>query len=166
MGFSSDNSLQANQLPISMEIPPVPEQLPDVISILYKRVAASVNTKQGGLYNLTETATFQQFFAATGDNNLNFRPTYRTVYSFGPVARGTDLPINTNIASFTQFTHIYGTCITDLPDYRPIPYASTAANSNIDVRVTTNPGSQIIVAVGAGSPNIVSGIIVLEYLKT
>ena len=88
---------------------------------------------------------------------------FRLVVPFGAIATGATLSITHNIQSLVQFTHIYGTCITAVPDFRPIPYASaTLVTNQIEVKVTP---TQVVIINGATAPNIASGMIVLEYLK-
>ena len=63
---------------------------------------------------------------------------------------------------------IYGTVITAVPDYRPIAYASnSSATDQIAVKVVIS-GSILsyVIAVGAGHPDVTSGILILEYLKS
>ena len=59
---------------------------------------------------------------------------------------------------------LFGGVVTDIPDERPIPYSSATANANIETRLDT-VNSQIVIIVGAASPNVVSGFIVFEWLS-
>jgi hypothetical protein len=138
-----------------------PELLETTLVKSYNEIAQAVNVRTIGIFEMLQIVTGERWFASSATNALDKRQTYRQVYTLPAVAAGATVMINHNITGINQFTHIYGTCITDQPDYRPIPYASVAANANIDIRVTSN---KIIIANGAGSPNILSGIIVLEYL--
>ena len=139
------------------EIPEELHQLTVEVNKLYVDVAGAVNIRTIGVFPVNNPAiTGDSYFFTTG----NPSQTFREIYSFGAIAAGTTFIINHNIKIINQFTRIYGTCITSLPDYRPIPYASVAVNANIDLRVTS---TQIFIAVGVGSPNITSGLIVLEW---
>lgn len=104
--------------------------------------------------------------ALTGESwyilNNRKQQTLRQVFPFGAIAPGGTLNIPYTLFGFNQFSKIYGTCITGFPDYRPIPYASVVANANIDLRVSP---TNIIVAVGAASPAITSGLIIIEWLS-
>ena len=62
---------------------------------------------------------------------------------------------------------IYGTCITDVPDFRPLPYSDQgSATNNINILVSTVAGTlQIRILPGSTGANIVSGIAILEWLS-
>ena len=156
------NQQQQPYLPQSRSFPAQnPVQLEPELVKTYIDVAQAINVRTIGIFEKLQIVTGERWFSADPTNANVKRQTYRQVYTFGAIAAGASIAINHNITGITQFTRIYGTCITDLPDYRPIPYASVAPNSNIDIRVTS---TQIIIANGAGGPNITSGIVVLEYL--
>lgn len=127
----------------------------------YTDIAQAVNVREIALYqNGQPVITGQQFSDPT--NNQNKKYTFRNVYYFGAIAAGATLNIAHGITGLAQFTHMYGTCVTAVVDYRPIPFSSTAAvNQQISLRVS---GANIEIINGAASPNITSGIIVLEYL--
>lgn len=125
----------------------------------YVDIANTVNARIIGIFSTNFPAITGESWFISGARR---QQTLRQVYLFGAIAAGGSLAINILVGKFT-FTRIFGTCITDLPDQRPIPYASVAANSNIDIRVTS---TQIIISVGAASPNIISGIIDLEWLSS
>lgn len=138
-------------------------QLRLLLTSNHTSIANAVNVKTNGIFELVETLTAEQFFG-TGTDTQKKRYPFRKVFSFGAIAAGASLtpPILHGITGITLFTRIYGTCITDQPDYRPIPHASVTANANIEVTVNA---TNININNGAGGPNITSGIIVLEYLK-
>src|ERR1051325_2515542 len=127
------------------------------------QLSIALNTKENGVFETVEVQNGQRWFAATADINLK-RFAFRKVFSFGAIAAGGTLVINHGLTNVSIFVHIYGTCITDVVDYRPIPYSSViAVTDQIEVKVTA---TQIIIDNGATAPNITSGIIVLEYLYT
>ena len=167
MSFSSDNSMLANQIPISQEIPdPKSPDFANIMSLFLKRMSDSINTKEGGLYFRQEQATFQRYFSndtTTGVNSaFTTRNVYRIVIKITSVAAGAPPSVFPHgVSGIVACTHIYGSCVTDLPDFRPMPYASVGGG-NIDIRVDN---TSLYVLVGAGSPNIVSGTVVIEYLK-
>ena len=125
-------------------------------------IAQKMNMRQIGFFNLLETPTGQQWFPnpVTGIQ----RQALRQVYEIGPIATGTTffLPFNIANAANLTFTHIYGTVKTDAPDDRPLPYAGVVATNSIALLVS---GGNIQINVGATAPNVLSGIVVLEYLK-
>lgn len=127
----------------------------------YTDIAQAVNVREIALYQDTQSVITGQQFSDPG-NAQKKKYTFRTMYYFGAIAAGATLNTPHGITNLVQCTHIYGTCITDVVDYRPIPYSSTVAlNQQISIRVV---GANIEIINGAASPNITSGIIVLEYL--
>jgi len=131
------------------------------LTTMYSKIANSVNAKEIAVYDLSELLNRQQFY--NPKNIQELRPAFRQVFDFGAIAAGAGLNITHNIKGATQFTFIGGCCVTDAPDFRPIPWSSTLASANnISLRVTD---TQIIILNGGGSPNITSGFITLEYLK-
>jgi len=126
-------------------------------------IALKMNIRQIGFFNLLETPTGQQWFnnPVTGIQ----RQALRQVYQFGAIAAGTSLNIPYNIVNTATltFTHIYGTAQTDAPDSRPLPYVDvTNVTNQIGLNIV---GTNIVTTVGATSANVLSGYIVLEYLK-
>lgn len=135
-------------------------QLTVEINRAYTDTANALNNRTIGIYPKNKPAvTGNTFFLTVGKQQ-----SLRQVYTFGAIAKGTSINIPYTIGEFDQFVQIYGTCKTDQPDSRPIPYASVAANANIDLRIDT-PNNRIVISVGAASPNLTSGIIVIEWLS-
>lgn len=75
MTISSDNPLNTNQLPISLDVNPEESNYQSILSLYLRRIANAVNTKESGLFLLQETAPFEQWFT-TGDPQQN-RNAYR-----------------------------------------------------------------------------------------
>jgi hypothetical protein len=137
------------------------EALKTALSRRDTQLAIALNYKANGVFETVETQTGEQFFGST-TNQQKKRYSFRKVFSFGAIAAPGTLAIAHGITGITQCTHIYGTCITAIPDFRPIPHASVTANANIEVIVSA---TTITINNGAGGPAITSGLIVLEYLK-
>lgn len=137
------------------------DQLRLVLSRDYTSMAYAVNNKTNGIFETVETQDGEQFFGSS-DNQQKKRYVFRMCFSVPAIAKNTSGVITHGIAGLTQFTRIYGTCITDAPDFRPIPHASVTVNANIEVIISS---TTITINNGAASPNITSGIVVLEYLK-
>lgn len=137
------------------------EELRIVLTSQNQLHASAINAKDTGIYSDVEIVNSQTFFNASNIRNPYY--VFRKCFSLGAVAAGASTTITHSITGLTQCTRIYGTCITDVVDYRPIPYASVTANANIEINVNS---TQITIANGAASPNITSGLVVLEYLKT
>lgn len=139
--------------------PQDPVELEPVLSKMYLETAYAVNVRTVGTFNTFQVTTGEKWFnVPSGQRD---RQSFRQVYPIGPIIAGTTLTTPHGLVGLTAFTDIYGTCITNIPDYRPLPYASVVAASNIELKCDS---TNIIISVGAGSPNIVSAIVVLEYL--
>lgn len=158
-------SIQKAYLPNTRSFPGNITLLTDDLSKSYIEIAQAVNFRTIGIFDKFQVVTGERWF--NDADNLSKRQTYRQVYTIPasqlPILPAANATFAHNIQGLVTFTRMYGTCITDTPDYRPIPYASVAANNNIDLRVA---GANIIVANGTdpAAPIIESGIIVLEYL--
>jgi hypothetical protein len=163
MSFSSDQSLLANQLPISVELPKDSIAFQDTISLLYKRIASSVNTKEGALYALKEQATFQQYYKSSDPQN--FRAVYRTVVDFGTLPNAGVKTVAHNIPFDSNYTltRLYGastdpTALT----YIALPHVSiTPANGVSLVIDATN----VIITTGINRTSFTRTSVVIEYTK-
>lgn len=163
--MSSNSSLQQSTYLITSRVFPTdPAQLEPELAKMYNEVSQAVNAKTNGVYELAQNVTGEQWFnpAFDPDVGMRRRQSYRKVFTFGTIAVGATLAINHGIVGITSFTLTYGEAITDVPDFRNIPYASaTVVTDQIQV---TKTSTQIIIINGATAPNIVSGKFVLEYL--
>jgi hypothetical protein len=160
---SSDPALLANQLPISLSVPSEWERAQPILELFLKRVSDSVNTKEGGLYNLIETAAFIQYFTAGTPNT--FRPVYRMTVNFGALPNATTKSVAHGINFTNAFTatRIYGAA-TDPTDmlYIPIPYASSTANKNIEIYVDA---TNVNIVTGINLTAYTTTYVVIEYTK-
>lgn len=161
MTFDPANSFSNSFLPPYRNFDVDDGQLKLLLTSDRTAIANAVNVKTNGIFEIVETMTAEQFFSVATDSQKKRYP-FRKVFPFGAINAGASLAIPHLIANITQFTRIFGTCITATPDFRPIPHASVTANANIEVIVDA---SNITINNGAGGPNITSGIITLEYLK-
>ncbi|NJL55092.1 hypothetical protein HC928_07805 [bacterium] len=160
MSYQPENT-ESPFLPTTMYFPNKEEELLNRITKFYTDVSSRLNIKQIGIFDLFENLSGQQWFTV-GDPQTK-RQVFRTVFQIGAIATGATSTTPHGLSGFTAFTHIYGTCITDVVDYRTIPYASaTALNTQIQLAVTA---TNIVIVNGAAAPNITSAIVVLEYLK-
>lgn len=167
MSFSSDNSIQINQLPLSINLPKEQDELIKSLEQLYKRIANSVNTKEGSLYSLQELGNFQQFF--TLNNPQQFRNVYRKVFDIidlngGNIAAGATATVAHNISGLSVPVHIYGTATNSDATirYMPLPYASNAANRSIELYLTS---TNVVVVNGSAQTALTQCYVVAEYLK-
>lgn len=148
-------------LPTTIQYPKEPQELINRLNKAYEDTATRLNIKQIGVFDLIEFLTGEQWF--TAGNPQVKRQTFRHVYSIGAINAGATSTIAHGILGITSFTHLYGTCVTAVVDYRPIPYASaTAVNQQIEIKADS---TNITIINGAAAPNITSAIVVAEYLK-
>lgn len=156
MSFSSNQPLQSNQLPISLDVPKEPDLLHTFLTNFIRNISNIVNTKEGALYSRQELANFQQWFSSTP---FTFNNGYRTCFEVNPAA----LTFNHGISGITQVTN-YWAIVNTASGFRKVPYASaTLVTDQTQMDVTT---TQVIITNGATAPAITGGIIVLEYIKT
>jgi hypothetical protein len=171
MSFSSDNPLITNQLPISFEFPPDQKDIRETISLIYKRIANSVNSREGGLYTVQETFCSQQFF--TPGNPQRFRNVYRKVIDFGalPAAAGTtSIPHEiggdavTPIPNTYIFTRIYAVARSAIGTvWIPIPYVIPGTTDNVNIYVDAlNVNIQVSTA---NYSSYTQCYVILEYIK-
>ncbi len=130
----------------------------------YTKTAYAVNVRQIGLYQeATAQLTGQQF--STFQDSTKNKFTYRKIFYFNAIAPGATLNIPHGITGLVQLTNLYGTCITNAVDYRPIPFADVGAvTNNIAIRATGGALGNVIIQNGATAPAITSGLVVIEYL--
>lgn len=72
MTFSSNEPLNTNQLPISLDVNPEDKDFQNILLLYLRRVANAVNTKESGLFLLQENANFEKWFqTANPQQNRN-----------------------------------------------------------------------------------------------
>ena len=163
--FSSDQPLVANQLPISVDFPRDTQEFIDTLSLLYKRIANSVNTKEGAIYLPLEIATFQLYFTSNDPQRL--RNTYRKTFDMvdlngGNIAPGATASFSHDIIGIVACTRIFGTATTtDAPvRYIPLPYVSQISAENVQIYLT--PTNVVLVN---GTSTLTQAYITAEYVK-
>jgi hypothetical protein len=160
MTFSPNNSI-APFLQTSVFFPDDFDEFRVKFLELYRSISNNVNVRQIGVFDLQEFLTGEQWFT-TGNPQVK-RQTFRIAFEIGAIAAGATSTTAHGLTNVTAYTHIYGTAITDVIDYRPIPYASaTVVTNQIEIKVDA---TNITIINGATAPNITSAIVVLEYLK-
>ncbi len=88
--FSNDQSLISNALPISVDFEESGDQLIPTISLIYKRIANSVNGKESALYSLSEISTFIQYFII--NNPQQFRNVVRKCFDMVQLNGNVNIP--------------------------------------------------------------------------
>jgi hypothetical protein len=108
MTFSSDLSLNTNQLPVSLDVNPQDRDFENILLLYLRRVANAVNTKESGLFLLQENANFEQWYQI-GNPQQN-RNAYRITADLVMLNGGNILAGTTNIvlSSLTQPNNING----------------------------------------------------------
>lgn len=161
---SSDQPLLANQLPISIEFPKELNGLVETVTNTYKRIASSVNTKEGALYVPQEISTFQQYF--TSNNPQVFRAVYRKVIDFGALPNtGTKtMPHGISCTDVFSVTRIYGAATDPSGTFHfiPLPFSSPDITKNISLEADN---TDIIITTGMDRTPYTRCTVVFEYVK-
>jgi len=155
---------RGNFLITSREFPEDTGRLTLELDKSYVDIANAVNARIIGQFPTTRPiVTGESWFLRQNQR----QQTFRQVYTFGAIAPGTELDIPTGITSFTQFTRIYGSVITNSPDWRPLPYIdpNTLAVGMALLVGTVAGKQQIRVVLGAAALPVTSGLVVLEWLS-
>ncbi len=101
MTFSSNISLNTNQLPISLDVDPEDKEFENILLLYLRRVANAVNTKESGLFLLQENASFEQWFQ--NNNPQQNRNGYRITMDIVAL-NGGNIPVGTNNIVLTSST--------------------------------------------------------------
>lgn len=158
MSFNSDPALQSNQLPISIDFPQTDKkEFLDTLTLIYKRIANSVNTKEGAFYLLDELATFKQYFTLNNPqvNRNVYRKTFDLVSLNGglPIAPAAVVSQPHNIVGLSSAALVYAGCTSNDPFYFTVVYPDIYLDAT-DIVFTNNSGNTITACYG-----------VAEYLK-
>jgi hypothetical protein len=108
MTFSSDHTLNTNQLPVSLDVNPEEKDFQNILLLYLRRVANAVNTKESGLFLLQENASFEQWYQISNpqQNRNGYRITADLVY-----LNGGNIPTGSTsivLSSSTQPVNIFG----------------------------------------------------------
>lgn len=142
----------------SRKFPQDPTLLETELSKSYIDIANQVNSREISLYYNGEVNTGQQWGVPSNGQTTQ---ALRNVFAIPATNAGGTATIPHGINTISKVTRIYGCVITDNPDYRPIPYASVTANANIELYADS---TNIVVILGAASPNVTSGQVVIEWI--
>ena len=126
-------------------------------------IALVLNLKKSGYYILEEFVTSALYFNPNSTDPLMLRPEFRKTFNIGPLPGSvTTVAHNLAITNLWQFTHIYGVASDNIGfNYYPLPFASAAGATNIELRVDA---TNIIITNNSGIA-FTSSVVVLEYLK-
>ncbi len=108
MTLSSNQPLNTNQLPVSLDVTPEDKEFQSILLLYLRRVANAVNTKESGLFLLQENASFEQWYQIgnPGQNRNGYRITADLV-----MLNGGNIPVGTTnivLSSSTQPLNITG----------------------------------------------------------
>ena len=160
MTSAPTSSIQA-YLPTTQVYPKDQDELLTKLTDVYTKTALAVNVRGISLYDLNELNNGHQFFTTGNPQKKRFG--YRKVFEFGAIAAGATLNIAHGLTGVTLYTRIYGTTVLAGGDFRPLPFVSaTVVINQTSLRVL---GANIVIVNGTNATPIVSGIVVLEYLK-
>lgn len=149
MSFTSDNPIQVNQLPISVDfdIKDI-ESLKWLLEQNYKRTVSAINTKEGSFYLLQELGNFKQWY--TRNDTLRNRNVYRFVFDLvglngGNIGPGATVSFNHNISNLTNAALIYASCTSVVPELFTVvyPYAKMNATQVVFTNPTANALTQV-----------------------
>lgn len=147
---------QTPYLRTSRNFPSDPQPLSVEINRSYLDIAEKINVRTIGIFPTLKPAITGESWFLT--NNVK-QQTLRQVYN---ITSSTAINHNLNFANISQFTVIRGIGF-DGTSYFPLPYVNAAvANGSIGIFVSP---TQIAFTTAGGSPPIVSGFILLEWLS-
>ena len=101
MTISSNQPLNTNQWPVSLDVNPEESDFQGILLLYLRRVANAVNTKESGLFLLQENANFEQWFQ-TGNPQQN-RNAYRITTDLVALNAG-NIPTGTTNLVLTSST--------------------------------------------------------------
>lgn len=164
MTYSPSNS-EAPFLPTSIYFPNDFDEMRVKLLEINRNIANNMNIRKIGVFETVEFIAGESWFNES--NSQNKRGSFRKVFSIGTIAAGATYTQAHGITGFStlKFVDIYGTAIVDAVNFnqRPIPYIDVALLTNGIQIDTDNTNLRIIN--GATAADILSAIVVLEYLK-
>ncbi len=136
----------------------------------YIDIATAVNNRIIGIFPTNRPAVTGESWYFSSQR----QQTLRQIYPFGAIAPGTelDIPHGISLPDVVRFTKIYATVITNVPDYRPIPYIDPAVLTT-GMTILVGPGTVapyigvpcIRIVLGATAVPVTSGVAILEWLS-
>lgn len=168
MTLSSDLPLVANQLPVSLEFPPLRNESAFIQTLTntLQQIADTVNTKEGALYLLQELATFQLYYI-TADPQSS-RPTYRRTYDLVSLNGGA-IAVGATAIALTGSNLINGINTPTLLNVTatgagPVYYGTSSPDvyCNFD---NTVPAAQVINVTNNTPGALTQATLVFEYTK-
>lgn len=133
-------------------------------------ISVVLNTKDTGIYDLSEFVNGQLFFPNPSLNSSTpqsptYRQPYRIVINFGALPNATTKSVahGLTIQANWTLTRLYGAATNPNTEFIPIPYASaTDVAHNIELNMDT---ANINITTGANYSAYTVCYVVIEYLK-
>ncbi len=148
-------------LATTRSFPEEPTKLRNELTRAWTELSNTVNQRTIGIYDEAQIITGEQW--GTAANTQVKKQPVRQVYYFGAINAGSSINIAHGFPTLTMLTALYGSVVTATPDFRPIPYVNEAVvTGQISMKADA---TNITVSVGATSPNVTSGVAVLEALQ-
>ncbi len=167
MTFSSDNALNTNQLPVSLNVNPDESDFQSILMLYLRRIANAVNTKESGLFLLQENAPFEQWY--TIGNPQQNRNAYRITADL-VLLNGGNIPIGATslvLSATTQPMAINGYLYPVQGFGGAIDTAGTSYFLNDpDVYVRYVHSTNTIIITNNSGNALTWAVWVMEYLKT
>lgn len=140
--------------------PEEPTKLRNELTRSWTELSNTINQRTIGIFDGAQIITGEQWgTAADGETK---KQSVRQIYYFGAVAAGGSEVIPHGFATISMITKLFGSVVTAAPDFRPLPYVALTASNQISLLCDN---TNITVSVGSGSPNVTSGVVVLEALQ-
>src|ERR1700733_9762257 len=182
-GYGPINS-KSSYLPPEFQLPDEPEKATELLAQRERLTATILNVKTNGQFEKMELLTGEQWFTNQSDysaqgsgTNKDQRYGYRQVFDLVALNNGTPIPAtgayisfshNLPVSNMTAILRIFGGAIsnsnilTNIPNFLPIPYASSTANNVVEVYFDSQ---NIYIAVGTNWGPLNPCYLCIEYLK-
>lgn len=159
MNSSQQNINRPPYIRTSRAYPLQNEHLTPVLNKAHIEYSQAINARTIGKFETISSITGEQWSQDT--NPVTFRQTLRKTFYFSAINSGATLSIPHEIDNLDQLTRFYGS-IDTATEKRPLPYVGTA-NANTQTGIVADK-TNINITNGTNAPNIVRGIIIIEYL--
>lgn len=158
--------IQQPYLPTSRKFPSDAAQLQPELTKMYVDVATNVNARVIGLFDQIQVVNGERWYNLT--ETLKRRQGYRKVITFGALSKNNTYTFVHGVTGLTQITTLWGNAvatatIAPITRYIGLPYVHHQdANHQIEIYVTD---TLLYIILGTQAYDLVSGSVVIEYLK-
>lgn len=156
---TAPDSSTGNFVPENYVVPEDASQMQEFLKRILENHARFINRKDTAQYETIEVQNNQTF---PGNTTQDKKSAYRKIFEFGAIAVGATLNIPHNITNLVETTKWSGNFITGA-DERPLPYLDTlVVTDQVSVK---RIGDNYVIINGATAPAIVSGRLIVDFLK-